>query len=80
MAQAYLNPFPVHISPTFWTYAHSLHIYPLPTLLVLGDRQEPFEIIENECNCVNPGVFATNDFQFQVYFPAMRKCEQSQVE
>jgi DNA polymerase epsilon subunit 2 len=54
--QGYLAPFRQAIRPVHWDYASSLHIYPLPTAMVLLDTTAPpFCITYEGCHVMNPG-------------------------
>ncbi|CAF3446468.1 unnamed protein product [Fusarium graminearum] len=54
--QGYLAPFRQVIRPVHWDYASSLHIYPLPTAMVLLDTTAPpFCITYEGCHVMNPG-------------------------
>ncbi|KAI9883303.1 MAG: GTPase-activating protein [Watsoniomyces obsoletus] len=54
--QGYLSPFSLSIRPVLWDYVSSLHLYPLPTVLVLADPEAPPFAMEVEgCWVVNPG-------------------------
>ncbi|KAL1954929.1 hypothetical protein VTO42DRAFT_429 [Malbranchea cinnamomea] len=54
--QSFLAPFPPRIRPVLWDYASSLHLYPLPTALVLADPEvEPFTVTYEGCHVMNPG-------------------------
>ncbi|KKY23015.1 putative dna polymerase epsilon subunit [Phaeomoniella chlamydospora] len=54
--QAFLSPFPTSIRPVHWDYASSLHLYPLPTSLVLTDAEAPpFAVSYEGCHVMNPG-------------------------
>jgi DNA polymerase epsilon subunit 2 len=54
--QGYLAPFRQAIRPVHWDYASSLHIYPLPTAMVLLDTTAPpFCITYEGCHVINPG-------------------------
>ncbi len=49
-------PFRHSIRPVHWDYAGSLHLYPLPTSLVLVDTDAPpFCITYEGCHVMNPG-------------------------
>ena len=43
LCQGHLAPLPLHAAPIDWAYDHALRLYPLPTLLVLGDRVGHYE-------------------------------------
>ena len=54
--QGYLSPFPTSDRPVLWDYAGALHIYPLPTALVLMDPEAPpFAVTYEGCHVMNPG-------------------------
>lgn len=54
--QSHLSPFPLHVRPVHWDYAHALGLYPLPTALVVADKDAPaFAIKYHGCAVMNPG-------------------------
>ncbi|KAI1355250.1 DNA polymerase epsilon subunit B [Xylaria sp. FL0043] len=54
--QGYLCPFRHAIRPVHWDYAGALHLYPLPTALVLVDTTAPpFALTYEGCHVMNPG-------------------------
>lgn len=54
--QGYLAPFRQSIRPVHWDYASSMHLYPLPTAMVLMDTTAPaFSVTYEGCHVVNPG-------------------------
>ncbi|KAG9252003.1 DNA polymerase alpha/epsilon subunit B-domain-containing protein [Emericellopsis atlantica] len=54
--QGYMSPFPPSIRPVHWDFASSLHIYPLPTAMVLVDTSAPtFCVTYEGCHVMNPG-------------------------
>jgi DNA polymerase epsilon subunit 2 len=54
--QGYLAPFRQQIRPVHWDYASALHLYPLPTAMVLVDATAPpFCITYEGCHVMNPG-------------------------
>ncbi|KAI1331774.1 DNA polymerase alpha/epsilon subunit B [Xylariaceae sp. FL0255] len=54
--QGYLAPFRNAIRPVHWDYATSLHLYPLPTAMVLVDATAPpFALTYEGCHVMNPG-------------------------
>ncbi|KAK3378568.1 DNA polymerase alpha/epsilon subunit B-domain-containing protein [Podospora didyma] len=54
--QGYLAPFRQAIRPVHWDYASALHLYPLPTALVLVDTTAPsFCVTYDGCHVMNPG-------------------------
>ena len=54
--QGYLSPFRQTIRPVHWDYATALHLYPLPTAMVLVDTTAPpFCVTYEGCHVMNPG-------------------------
>ena len=54
--QGYLAPFRQSIRPVHWDYASALHLYPLPTSMVLVAATEPPLCVTYEgCHVMNPG-------------------------
>ncbi|KAI0202029.1 DNA polymerase epsilon subunit B [Astrocystis sublimbata] len=54
--QGYLCPFRHATRPVHWDYAGALHLYPLPTALVLVDpTAPPFALTYEGCHVMNPG-------------------------
>jgi DNA polymerase epsilon subunit 2 len=54
--QGYLAPFRQAIRPVHWDYSTALHLYPLPTAMVLVDTTAPpFCITYEGCHVMNPG-------------------------
>jgi DNA polymerase epsilon subunit 2 len=54
--QGYLAPFRQSIRPVHWDYAGALHLYPLPTAMVLVDTTAPpFCVTYEGCHVMNPG-------------------------
>ena len=80
MSQGHLTPLPQHICPCYWDYDRSMWIYPLPDIVVIGDKFDPFttESIHG-CTLLNPGSFAKNAFSFKTYVPKTRTIEDSQI-
>ncbi|KAM3484809.1 hypothetical protein MY8738_001928 [Beauveria namnaoensis] len=54
--QGHLSPFRTSIRPVHWDFASALHLYPLPTALVLVDASAPpFCVAYEGCHVMNPG-------------------------
>ncbi|KAJ0166728.1 DNA polymerase epsilon subunit B [Colletotrichum tanaceti] len=54
--QGYLSPFRQSIRPVHWDYATALHLYPLPTSMILVDiTAPPFCVTYEGCHVMNPG-------------------------
>ena len=53
--QGYLAPFRTQLRPVHWQLASTLHLYPLPTVMVLVDTTiPPFAVTYEGCHVVNP--------------------------
>ena len=78
-SQFHLCPLPLHVQPIYWQYDHSLRLYPLPDLIVLGDSSKPFTGTELECQITNTGSFATNGGEFKVYMAGTKLIDDSVV-
>ena len=78
--QGHLAPLPLQNCPVHWDHDRAMWLYPLPDLVVIGDKLDHFtsEAI-NECVVVNPGSFGKNDYSFKTYVPKQRLVEDSQV-
>lgn len=54
--QGYLAPFRQSVRPVHWDYTTALHLYPLPTAMVLVDTTAPpFCVTYEGCHVMNPG-------------------------
>lgn len=78
-SQAHLCPLPLHSRPVYWAFDHALQLYPLPDLVVIGDKCDPFTVTTGECTLTNPGSFLRSGFEFKVYMPASRQVEDSKI-
>ncbi|KAK1586860.1 hypothetical protein Q3G72_006817 [Acer saccharum] len=74
--QSHLCPLPLMVQPIIWNYDHSLHLYPTPHTIVLGDKSEQKEFKYTGITCFNPGSFS-GDSTFVVYRPCTQKVELS---
>ncbi len=77
--QAHLAPLPLHICPVYWDHDRAMHLYPLPDLVVSGDKFDPFTAEESDCRVINPGCFGKNDFSFKTYVPKTGEVEDCQL-
>ena len=76
----HLTPLPLHNCPVHWDFDQSMWLYPLPDLVVIGDKLDHFTSEKFEgCQVVNPGSFGKNDFTFKTYVPKLKLVEDSQV-
>jgi len=55
--QSHLCPLPTSVQPVYWQFDHALFLYPLPDVIILGDKVDQFESIYDGCHCMNPGSF-----------------------
>ncbi|KAG6401972.1 hypothetical protein SASPL_138840 [Salvia splendens] len=76
--QSHLCPLPLSIQPISWNFDHSLHLYPTPQTIILGDRSEQKAFKYTGITCFNPGSFS-NDFAFVAYRPCSQEVELSAV-
>ncbi len=79
IAQGHLCPLPLHARPIYWTYDHALSLYPLPDLVVVGDKCDPFTVSGSECTVTSPGSFLRSGFEFKVYIPSLKSVEDSKI-
>lgn len=79
LSQAHLCPLPLHVRPVYWMYDHSLWLYPLPDLVVLGDKSDPFTEQCNGCTVTNTGSFLKSKYEFKVYIPSSNTVEDSKI-
>lgn len=79
LSQAHLCPLPLHTRPVYWSYDHSLRLYPLPDLVVVGDKCDPFTVQSSECTISNVGSFHQTGFEFKVYWPISKLMEDSKI-
>ncbi|KAK2492656.1 hypothetical protein MC885_021504 [Smutsia gigantea] len=61
LSQGHLTPLPLHVSPVYWAYDYALQVYPVPDLLVIADKYDPFTLTNTECLCINPDLDAPED-------------------
>lgn len=79
LSQAHLCPLPLHVRPVYWKHDHTLWLYPLPDLVVLGDKCDPFTETLNDCTVANVGSFVKSGFEFKVYLPSTNIVENSKI-
>ena len=79
LSQAHLCPLPLHVRPVYWQYDHALRLYPLPDLVVLGDKCDPFTESHNGCTVTNVGSFVKSKFEFKLYLPSSNTVEDSKI-
>ncbi|EDO40154.1 predicted protein [Nematostella vectensis] len=79
LAQAHLCPLPLHVRPVYWGYDASLRVYPIPDLLILADKYDPYTCSALDCQSTNPGSFPRSDFMFKVYWPSSKEVEDCKI-
>ncbi|KAL0602529.1 DNA polymerase epsilon subunit 2 [Plecturocebus cupreus] len=75
LSQGHLTPLPLYVCPVYWAYDYALRVYPLPDLLVIADKYDPFTVTNTECLCINPGSFPRSGFSFKVFYPSNKTIE-----
>ncbi|KAH9607360.1 hypothetical protein KSS87_020131 [Heliosperma pusillum] len=76
--QSHLCPLPLTIQPISWNHDHSLHLFPTPHTIILGDRSEQKAFNYGGVTCFNPGSFS-NEHTFVAYRPCNREVELSAI-
>nr|XP_021187205.2 DNA polymerase epsilon subunit 2 [Helicoverpa armigera] len=79
LSQCCLTPLSIGVQPVFWKHSSALNLYPLPDLVIIADHFQPFVRNYKDCQVVNPGSFPRTEFTFNVYVPATRVVEESQI-
>lgn len=54
LSQGHLTPLPLYVSPVYWAYDYALRVYPVPDMLVVADKYDPFTVTNTDCICINP--------------------------
>uniref|UniRef100_A0A8C0F9C0 DNA polymerase epsilon subunit n=1 Tax=Bubo bubo TaxID=30461 RepID=A0A8C0F9C0_BUBBB len=70
LSQGHLTPLPLYVSPVYWAYDYALRVYPVPDMLVIADKYDPFTVTNTDCLCINPGSFPRSGFSFKVFYPS----------
>ncbi|KYB26713.1 DNA polymerase epsilon subunit 2 [Tribolium castaneum] len=76
ISQGHLSPLPLNALTVHWDFDYTLSLNPLPDLVVIGDKAEPYEGKYKGCQLINPGSFCESGFQFKAYNPATDKIEE----
>ncbi|XP_060531569.1 DNA polymerase epsilon subunit 2 [Cylas formicarius] len=69
ISQGHLSPMALNALTVHWDFDYCLSVYPLPDLIVVGDRSESYQGIYKNCIVVNPGQFCADEFPFKMYYP-----------
>ncbi|KAK7835947.1 hypothetical protein U0070_004038 [Myodes glareolus] len=80
LSQGHLTPLPIYVCPVYWAYDYTLRVYPVPDLLVIADKYDPFTVTNTECLCMNPGSFPRSGFSFKVFYPSSKTVEDSKLQ
>ncbi|XP_063500660.1 DNA polymerase epsilon subunit 2 isoform X3 [Symphalangus syndactylus] len=80
LSQGHLTPLPLYVCPVYWAYDYALRVYPVPDLLVIADKYDPFTMTNTECLCINPGSFPRSGFSFKVFYPSNKTVEDSKLQ
>ncbi|NXY81681.1 DPOE2 polymerase, partial [Alcedo cyanopectus] len=75
LSQGHLTPLPLYVSPVYWAYDYTLRVYPVPDLLVVADKYDPFTVTNTDCLAINPGSFPRSGFAFKVFYPSNKTVE-----
>ncbi|CAG9813336.1 unnamed protein product [Phaedon cochleariae] len=69
ISQGHLSPLSLNSLTVHWNFDHCLRLYPLPDLVVIGDKFEAYGGEYKDCHVINPGSFCENGFEFKAYIP-----------
>ncbi|KRT82717.1 hypothetical protein AMK59_3420, partial [Oryctes borbonicus] len=69
ISQGHLSPLSLNALTVHWNFDYTLRLYPLPHLIVVGDKAESYQGAYKGCQLVNPGSFCDSGFQFKCYIP-----------
>ncbi|KAJ8980174.1 hypothetical protein NQ317_011418 [Molorchus minor] len=69
ISQGHLCPLPLNALTVHWDFDYCLRLYPLPDVIVIGDRSEAYNGEYKGCQVVNPGSFCDGGFEFKTYTP-----------
>lgn len=68
ISQGHLSPLSLNALTIHWDFDYCLSLYPVPDLVVIGDRSEAYRDHYKNCIVSNPGQFCNGDFV--MYYPA----------
>lgn len=54
IGQGHLSPLSLNALPVHWDFDYTLRLYPLPDLVVIGDKAEPYQARYKGCHVINP--------------------------
>ncbi|KAH1001037.1 hypothetical protein HUJ04_013299 [Dendroctonus ponderosae] len=70
IGQGHLCPVSLNALNVHWDFDYCMSLYPLPDLVVIGDKSEAYKDHYKNCIVMNPGQFCTGEFGFKMYYPA----------
>lgn len=79
ISQGTLSPLPLNAQPVHWDFDDTLRLYPVPNLVILGDKSEGYQATYKGCQVANPGSFCDGNFQFKCYYPFNDTVEDCQL-
>uniref|UniRef100_A0A8C4XQP5 DNA polymerase epsilon subunit n=1 Tax=Falco tinnunculus TaxID=100819 RepID=A0A8C4XQP5_FALTI len=79
LSQGHLTPLPLYVSPVYWAYDYTLRVYPVPDMLVIADKYDPFTVTNADCLCINPGSFPRRYMFLFADFPIIRRNTENQL-
>lgn len=54
ISQGHLCPLSINALPVHWDFDYTLHLYPLPDLVIIGDKSDMYQGEYKGCQIVNP--------------------------
>ncbi|EGD72114.1 hypothetical protein PTSG_00131 [Salpingoeca rosetta] len=73
--QSTLVPLPLHVRPVMWGFSQALQLYPVPDVLVTGDRTDTSSMAYEGCVWLNPGAFFISDYSFLCFYPGRARAD-----
>lgn len=67
ISQGHLCPIALNALTVHWDFDYCMRLYPLPDLVVIGDKAEMYEGINTKCTIVNPVILCVTSFAFKLY-------------
>ena len=78
-SQRHLSPLPLYYSPVHPNLDALFQLWPAPDVLLLADKFKAFVQAEDDQKrlTINPGPFSGGHFEFQLFFPTLKRVETS---
>nr|CAI5846843.1 unnamed protein product [Callosobruchus analis] len=80
ISQGHLSPLPLNSLTVHWDFDYCMRLYPLPDLVVIGDKSEAYQGHFKGCRVINPGAFCEGGFQFKAYTPFTNEVDDCDLE